>query len=336
MRRGQESDTNSRLHRPSAANGDRPTISVVVPAYNRATTIVRALESVLRQSWTDLEIVVVDDGSTDETLTAAARIADPRIRLIKNPSNLGAAQARNVGVSEARGAWIAFQDSDDEWLPCKLAKQMDCALAPGADDVAVYCGMIVIGEPAHLDPLQPRAIPAMRYIPDPQQTKVSGDLAVSLLSTSLISTQTLVVRTDILRAIGGFDASLRSLEDWDLAIRLAQMGRIACIDEPLVLQHLSVTGATFDRGRMLEAQIRIADKHDALLASRPDIHAMHHYTIAGGHRRAGDFAAARRSLSRARSLQPRNTRYWAMSAYVAALAMSRRSGETRMRTLDPH
>ena len=101
-----------------------PPVSVVIPAYNRAPTIGAAIDSVLRQTFTDFELVVVDDGSTDGTLTAARAIADPRLRVIAAPQNMGAAGARNLGVAEARGTWIAFQDSDDEWLPEKLAKQM--------------------------------------------------------------------------------------------------------------------------------------------------------------------------------------------------------------------
>ena len=94
-----------------------PPVSVVIPAYNRAATIGAAIDSVLRQTWEDFELVVVDDGSTDGTLAAARAVTDPRLRVVAAPHNLGAAGARNLGVAEARGTWIAFQDSDDEWLP---------------------------------------------------------------------------------------------------------------------------------------------------------------------------------------------------------------------------
>ena len=101
-----------------------PSVSIVIPAYNRADSIVAAIESVLRQTWTDFELIVVDDGSTDGTVAAARRIDDPRLRLTEGRVNRGAAAARNLGAAEARGGWIAFQDSDDEWLPEKLEKQM--------------------------------------------------------------------------------------------------------------------------------------------------------------------------------------------------------------------
>ena len=141
----------------AAALSDPPSVSVVIPAYNRAATIVAAIDSVLRQTWTDFELIVVDDGSTDGTLAAAAAVADPRLRLVPAPRNLGAAGARNLGVEEARGTWIAFQDSDDEWLPEKLAKQMARLATPPAAGGngdgreggwgGCYCGLLTVGAP---------------------------------------------------------------------------------------------------------------------------------------------------------------------------------------------
>ena len=101
-----------------------PPVSVVIPAYNREATIVAAIDSVLGQSFGDFELLVVDDGSRDGTLAAARSVADPRVRVIAAEQNGGAAAARNLGATQARGDWIAFQDSDDEWLPRKLEKQM--------------------------------------------------------------------------------------------------------------------------------------------------------------------------------------------------------------------
>src|SRR5207342_2634786 len=138
-----------------------PAVSVVIPAYNRAGSIVRAIESVLRQSYTDFELLVLDDGSTDGTLAAAGTVTDPRLRLIANPRNLGAAGARNAGIEAARGTWVAFQDSDDEWLPLKLELQMARLTAPGADYIGAYCGMLIIGSPAG----EAAARPQVRYFP---------------------------------------------------------------------------------------------------------------------------------------------------------------------------
>lgn len=101
-----------------------PTVSVVIPTYNRAALLGRSIRSVLGQSYKDFELIVIDDGSTDETSHVVADFADPRIRYLPLPHNTGAGAARNAGVRVARGKFLAFQDSDDEWLPSKLAKQI--------------------------------------------------------------------------------------------------------------------------------------------------------------------------------------------------------------------
>ena len=101
-----------------------PAISVVMPSYNRESTIRAAAESVLRQTWQDFELIVVDDGSSDATVAALRAIDDPRLRILPQEVNRGVSAARNVGIDAARAPWVAFQDSDDEWLPEKLALQM--------------------------------------------------------------------------------------------------------------------------------------------------------------------------------------------------------------------
>ena len=199
-----------------------PQVSVVIPAYNRAATIAAAIESVLRQTWGDFELIVVDDGSTDGTLAAAAEVEDPRVRLVANPRNMGAAGARNTGVAEARGTWVAFQDSDDEWLPGKLEKQM-ARLAANPDFVGAYCGLLTVGG---LD-ARPGERTELRYVPDPSVKPAEGDILEPLLERNMISTQTLVVRRDIFLALGCFDEATTPIEDWDFALRLAHRGSIA-------------------------------------------------------------------------------------------------------------
>ncbi len=299
-----------------------PLVSVVVPAFNRAASIRLALESVLRQSWRDFELVVVDDGSTDGTPDAVRAIDDPRLRLIETPRNMGAGAARNLGIEEARGDWVAFQDSDDEWLPLKLEKQMARLLAPGAAYVAAYCGMLILDEPhGPSGPVGERAMP--RYFPGLGESALEGDILLPLLRQSLVSTQTLVARRDRLVEIGGFDPTLRALIDWDCVLRLAPLGPIAFVDEPLVLQRFSPNSITRDRARKLVSQIQILQKHAQLFGRHPALEARQHYVIAGGHRLASDLPAARAALARARALQPGNLRYWAMSLRLATQALAR-------------
>jgi glycosyltransferase involved in cell wall biosynthesis len=307
-----------------------PPVSVVIPAYNRAATIGAAIESVLRQTWADFELVVVDDGSTDGTLEAARAVSDPRLRVIAAPHNLGAAGARNLGVAEARGTWIAFQDSDDEWLPEKLAKQMArlAAPAPGGDWGGCYCGLLTVGG---LD-ARPGERTRLRYLPDPAVKPAEGDIIEPLLMRNMISTQTLVVRRDLFLALGCFDEAVTPIEDWDFALRLAQRGPIAFVDEPLVHQRFSPNSITRGTRRRTESRARLVAKNMGLFASRPRRLAWQYYILASDSRKAGDLAAARRYLSLARSTHPADPRPWAMSLYVVGLSLVAPFNAPRART----
>jgi len=287
----------------------------VIPAWNEAARIGAVLERV-RALPGDFELVVVDDGSTDGTLEAARRIADPRLRVIAAPHNMGAAGARNLGVAEARGTWIAFQDSDDEWLPEKLAKQM-ARLAANPDFVGAYCGLLTVGA---LD-ARPGERTTLRYMPDPSVKPVEGDILEPLLVHNMISTQTLVVRRDVFLALGSFDEATTPIEDWDFALRLAHRGRVAFVDEPLVHQRFSPDSITRGTRRRTESRARLVTKNMGLFASRPHRLAWQYYILAGESRKAGDLAAARRYLSLARNMHPADPRPWAMSLYVAGLSL---------------
>src|SRR3954469_4879731 len=113
-------------------------VSVVVPTRNRSRLLAATLRSVLRQRAVDLEVIVVDEGSTDDTGAVIAGLRDPRIRIVRHDVPRGVSRARNRGAEEARGDWVAFVDDDDLWAPDKLARQVQAALAAGRD--WVYTG----------------------------------------------------------------------------------------------------------------------------------------------------------------------------------------------------
>lgn len=277
-----------------------------------------AVESVLRQTFTDLELLVVDDGSTDGTMEALADIADPRLKCLANPRNMGPSAARNAGIRSARAEWVAFQDSDDEWLPQKLAKQMACLeAAPSQNVVACYTGMAILNQP---EPNQ-KTRTVLNYIPPSDQRVVDGNLQEALLARSFISTQMLMARRNALLDIGGFDEQLPALEDWDCAIRLAQKGHFVFVDEPLVLQTFSENSITRNRRKWLQARIHIIEKHYAALAANPCILAGHHVAIAGEQRRVGNLVAARRCLQSARKLQPYSFPLWLRTIRVWGLSL---------------
>ena len=124
---------------PMLAFLDGPAVSVIIPTFNRAYCLRRSIDSVLAQTFTDFELIVVDDGSTDNTSALLETIGDPRLRVLRHPTNKGVAGAINTGIRNAKAAIIALQDSDDEWVETKLEYQMEVMRT--ADDKlgVIYC-----------------------------------------------------------------------------------------------------------------------------------------------------------------------------------------------------
>ena len=292
-----------------------PRVSVVIPAWNRVGSIRMAVESVLRQTFTDFELLVVDDGSTDGTIDALSDITDPRLRCLANPHNMGPSAARNTGIRAALGDWVAFQDSDDEWLPRKLEMQMARLAKAGPEVIACYTGMGIVGLPG----VDRDRRTTLRYIPGPKEPKVEGALREALLARSFISTQMLMARRSTLLKIGGFDEGLPALVDWDCVIRLSEHGTFAFVDAPLVLQYFSDNSITHSNAKRMQARTLILRKHQAALSAYPQVLAAHHVAIAGEQRRLGDIAGARVSIAAARRLCPGSAGIWLRSIWLVSL-----------------
>lgn len=199
-------------------------ISVIIPTYNREASIGRAVYSVLNQTYPVEEVIVVDDGSQDRTGEEVRRIKDDRVKYYKTPENHGAGAARNYGVKQAGCEWIAFHDSDDEWLPEKIERQMTY-MEKHPEAGLVYTAF--------------RAISGTEELIFPQQfntgSKVyEGNLLRSLLIHNTVSTQTILMRKHIFEEIGGFDEEMPSLEDWEFIIRMASKYSIGFVPEPCV------------------------------------------------------------------------------------------------------
>ncbi len=276
-----------------------PKVSVVIPCHNRAHTVTRAVRSVLDQTLQEIEVIAVDDGSQDATLQVLNQINDARLTVISLPEQSGAANARNHGAGFAKAPWIAFQDSDDYWHPEKLALQLAASTQSSA--VANFCRMVVFQDGCKIG-----------QVPN-QSIDLSGNLSNAILRDSFISTQTVMIRTEKFAEIGGMDPKFRSLDDWDMMIRLAQLGPIDLVDQVLVDQHMSENSMTHDRAKQLDAQIRILEKHDAVLAQFPQIKAVHLNRIAGACRKMGKYQQAASYAARAVRLRPGNARFWGQS-----------------------
>jgi glycosyltransferase involved in cell wall biosynthesis len=226
----------------------RPRVSVVIPTFNRSAWLVEAIESVCAQTFRDLEIIVVDDGSTDDTaqrLKALGRMDKP-VRYLSQ-ENSGPSAARNRGIDAAQGEFVALLDSDDRWLPVKLERQMDVlARCPEVD--VVYTGF------AYMDESGMRLAAEQQWEPPPRR----GTLYEDLMYANIIrgSDSAVLARTAALRGIGGFDATLYAAEDQDLWRRLAILHRFEMIEEVLVLIRLHGTNIQRDASRMAEGSFK--------------------------------------------------------------------------------
>ncbi len=206
-------------------------VSVVIPTYNREAAVIRAINSVLEQTYDMLECIVVDDGSTDQTEKRVSQIKDSRLRYIKLAQNIGPSGARNAGIKESRGNYIAFHDSDDIWLPDKLKMQME-RIACEEEIGMVYCGY------SYQKNGKEMKIPSNRN----EKSELEGHIFDSLWRDNKIGTPAILVRKECIEACGGFAEELRSLEDWEFVLRIAAKYKIAYIDKILVQANYSPKG----------------------------------------------------------------------------------------------
>ena len=229
-----------------------PLVSVIIPVYNQAGYVSRAVQSVLDQTLTEFELIIVDDGSTDNTPQVLAGFTDPRIRIIRQP-NAGLSAARNRGLKESTAALVTFLDSDDYFLPTKL--EIMCGYLNGHPDVGMVAGQFIyidddgntLGQPA------------------PAQTPLK---LPELLLENPICVSGIVLRANWLEHVGTFDENLRACEDWDLWLRLAAAGcSMAWIDQPVVAYRIHPGQMTQQSSRMRKAILAMFDK----FFSRPDL-----------------------------------------------------------------
>ncbi|MDH4393729.1 MAG: glycosyltransferase [Aquabacterium sp.] len=216
-------------------------VSVVIPAYNAARTLRATLDSVRAQGPLVAEVVVVDDGSTDDTAAVVAE-HDPQARLVRQ-ANAGVAAARNLGVSVARGDWVAFLDADDLWLPGKLAAQLKAlAQAPTARLActawAVWPSEAELPSAAWLDDLSHRADDAGQWVGP------SGWIYPELLLGSEVWTSTVMMERALFLELGGFDGSLRIGEDYDLWLRASRITPVQHLPRPWALYRSHASSLT--------------------------------------------------------------------------------------------
>ncbi len=196
-------------------------VSVIIPTYNRSAVISKAIESVIAQTYEPVEIIIVDDGSTDNTEDKLADYAGKIKYLYKK--NGGCSSARNLGIKEANGEYVAFLDSDDAWYPQKLEKQVE-KLSQNKDYGMVFSEIELIDEDnEHIS-----------YSKWRNNIKKDGDILLDFLKNPAITCSCLLVRKDVLSEVGFFDEQLSTGEDIDMVFRICSKYKAMLIDEPLV------------------------------------------------------------------------------------------------------
>ena len=225
-------------------------VSIIIPTYNRAKSLGFAIQSILDQTYQDFEVIIVDDYSSDNTERIVRGFQDQRISFIRHPENRGSGCARNTGIKRAKGRLIAFQDSDDIWLPSKLMKQIE-ALSKASDEVGVvYTGYIQKDSDVE------------KYFPESHVKEKQNNILRQLVKGNFVGTPTAIVKRECFEKAGMFDEELSNLEDWELWLRIAKDYLFIFIDEPLVIASLGYDSITRNLKARTASLERIFSLHE--------------------------------------------------------------------------
>jgi glycosyltransferase involved in cell wall biosynthesis len=252
-------------------------VSVVIPTHNRSRWLQLTLRSVLWQRDVDLEAIVVDDGSTDDTTEVVARMRDPRVRLIHHDAPRGVSASRNHGAERAMGEWVAFIDDDDLWAPEKLARQLEAARAASRDWVYAGCVNIDAG------------LRAFGGVPPPPPEQVVR--VIRRYNAIPGGGSNVIVRRAVFERVGPFDLALKNTEDWEMWIRLTEHGPPAWAPHPLLGYRVHPANASLDVAAILEGVALIERRY----GTRVDRGALNRW-IAESYLRAGQRAEALKHL----------------------------------------
>ncbi len=260
---------------------DNQLVSVIVPAYNREKKIHRCLSSVLEQSYSSLEVIVVDDGSSDNTCKVVSALGeqDSRIKLVKLESNKGAQHARNVGIKESAGSWISFLDSDDYLLKDSIEKRLTCALSNNVDVVHSDC--FVLGNDGE----------KKLYGVKPLKGRVYKDL----LTAPAPVFPSLLVARQALEQIGLLDEAIISYQEWDTCIRLASQYEFGFVDAPgFVYDCMDTDTISSDLLRDASGYLQIFNKHRSAISKHNGNRSIanHYAFIYSRFKRAGHYFKA--------------------------------------------
>lgn len=226
----------------------KPTISVVIPTHNRAKLLKRAINSVLRQTFEDFELIVVDDASLDNTSEVVESINDGRIRYVRLEKNSGGPVARNTGIKKARGKFIALLDDDDEWLPNRLELQIEKFESLGKDVGVVYGGFYYVSQDT--GEIIGKRLPRYR-----------GDVYTHFLKENFVGSPTLLIRKECFKKAGLFDPELKSSQDWDMWLRIAKYYRFDYVPAVVAKYYVHGHQITFNMKKYISGRKRFVWKY---------------------------------------------------------------------------
>lgn len=222
-----------------------PQVSVIIPTYNRAQLLGRAIESVIQQTHEDFQLIIVDDGSTDDTRSVVEGYNDPRIDYIPHETNRGIPESRNTGLDRAEGAYIAFLDSDDEWLPNKLEHQIELLRTAGSEVGLLY---------SRFRKIYPNGRSKLYHPP-------SSPSFVGYPSRWLVKSQ-------VFSEIGRFDPSMPAWDDAEMCIRIAQKFKLLYDSRLVMNYYLGGDSHSLNRGKVIPAARKMLDRYSEQVNKR--------------------------------------------------------------------
>jgi glycosyltransferase involved in cell wall biosynthesis len=279
-----------------------PKISVIIPTYNRAEFVQSAIQSVLGQTFQDFEILVVDEisqalYSNDNTRDAVNSFGDRRVKYLRIERK-GVSPARNLGITNSNGKYIAFLDDDDEWLPQKLKLQVDLLENSRSVIGGVYTGLVVVDRSTGL--ILRRVVPKKR-----------GNLLDDLCIENCVGTaSTVLLRRECLQKVGVFDEGIVFGEDYDLWIRISREFHFECIEEPLVRYSVHMNNSLSNHEKRISGIEALIKKYGPWFASNRKYHSHRYLSLGVAYCYNGNLTKGREALIKAIKIYPYQPRHY--------------------------
>lgn len=271
-----------------------PKVSVIIRTYNRASLIERAIQSVLKQSFPDFEIIVADDGSTDQTADMVNKIAliDSRINFFSQVHGGVPGRPLNLGLKHCRGRYVAILDSDDEWLPTKLEKQIKLLESAGPSIGFVSCQTIMIGSDGTKQ--------------EKKTSQTETPLELALMRRFPFAFSSILAKKAVFDDIGPVDENYKIMDDWDWHIRVAVKYNFGMVNEPLCYYYIHNSNISFDQdySRQTADLTYLLNKHLVLFKQHPKILEHQFITLASYQAKAGHLPKARIYLKKSLAINP--------------------------------